>query len=116
MLPPRSRSSISSAIFFAAPAFAPSIATPDRASGAACKPSWLWRRFVGRSVDRPTKRCHNSRVAVDLDSVDLKILTLLSKDGRLPAAQLGEQVGLSRPAVAERIEKLERNGVIRGTT
>ncbi|HKO00460.1 MAG TPA: Lrp/AsnC family transcriptional regulator, partial [Thermoanaerobaculia bacterium] len=41
---------------------------------------------------------------------------LLSKDGRLPAAQLGEQVGLSRPAVAERIEKLERNGVIRGTT
>ena len=55
-------------------------------------------------------------MAVDLDPLDLKILTLLSKDGRLPAAQLGEQVGLSRPAVAERIEKLERNGVIRGTT
>ena len=55
-------------------------------------------------------------MAVDLDPVDLKILTLLSKDGRLPAAQLGQQVGLSRPAVAERIEKLERNGVIRGTT
>ena len=55
-------------------------------------------------------------MAVDLDPVDLKILTLLSKDGRLPAAQLGEQVGLSRPAVADRIEKLERNGVIRGTT
>jgi Lrp/AsnC family leucine-responsive transcriptional regulator len=55
-------------------------------------------------------------VAVDLDPVDLKILTLLSRDGRLPAAQLGERVGLSRPAVAERIEKLERSGVIRGTT
>jgi Lrp/AsnC family leucine-responsive transcriptional regulator len=55
-------------------------------------------------------------VAVDLDSVDLKILTLLSKDGRLPAAQLADRVGLSRPAVSERIEKLERNGVILGTT
>ena len=51
-------------------------------------------------------------MAVDLDPVDLKILTLLSKDGRLPAAQLADHVGLSRPAVSERIEngvKLERN-------
>src|SRR6185369_12653294 len=55
-------------------------------------------------------------MGVDLDDLDLKILTLLLRDGRAPAAQIAEQVGLSRPAVADRIEKLERQGVIRGTT
>jgi Lrp/AsnC family leucine-responsive transcriptional regulator len=55
-------------------------------------------------------------MAVDLDRLDLQILTLLGKDGRSPAAQIAECVGLSRPAVADRIEKLERSGVIRGTT
>ena len=55
-------------------------------------------------------------MAVDLDALDLRIVELLLRDGRTPAAQIAEQVGLSRPAVAERIEKLERQGVIRGTT
>src|SRR5437867_7060019 len=55
-------------------------------------------------------------MAVDLDDLDLRILTLLLRDGRAPASQLAEQVGLSRPAVADRIEKLEKQGVIRGTT
>ncbi len=41
---------------------------------------------------------------------------MLAEDGRAPAAQIAERVGLSRPAVADRIEKLERSGVIRGTT
>lgn len=53
---------------------------------------------------------------VALDDLDRKILDLLLRDGRAPASQLADQVGLSRPAVAERIEKLERAGVIRGTT
>ena len=55
-------------------------------------------------------------MAVALDDLDQKILDLLLRDGRTPASQLADQVGLSRPAVAERIEKLERAGVIRGTT
>ncbi|MEA2572437.1 MAG: Lrp/AsnC family transcriptional regulator, leucine-responsive regulatory protein [Acidobacteriota bacterium] len=55
-------------------------------------------------------------MAVELDDFDLNILGLLLRDGRTPASQLADRVGLSRPAVAERIEKLERNGVIRGTT
>jgi Lrp/AsnC family leucine-responsive transcriptional regulator len=55
-------------------------------------------------------------MAVDLDDLDHRILTLLLRDGRTPASQLAEQIGLSRPAVADRIEKLERQGVIRGTT
>lgn len=51
-----------------------------------------------------------------LDPLDRRIVDILLRDGRTPAAQIAEEVGLSRPAVAERIEKLERNGVIRGTT
>lgn len=55
-------------------------------------------------------------MTVALDDLDQKILDLLLRDGRAPASQLADQVGLSRPAVAERIEKLERAGVVRGTT
>jgi Lrp/AsnC family leucine-responsive transcriptional regulator len=55
-------------------------------------------------------------VAVELDPVDLQILTMLLSDGRASATEIADQVGLSRPAVADRIEKLERNGVIRGHT
>lgn len=55
-------------------------------------------------------------MAVELDDLDRKIVDLLLKDGRTPAAQIAEQIGLSRPAVADRLEKLERQGVIRGTT
>ena len=55
-------------------------------------------------------------MAVDLDDLDLRIVALLLKDARTPAAQIAEQIGLSRPAVADRLDKLERQGVIRGTT
>ena len=55
-------------------------------------------------------------MAFDLDALDLRIVDRLLRDGRAPAAQIAEEIGLSRPAVADRIEKLERNGVIRGTT
>ncbi len=51
-----------------------------------------------------------------LDPLDRKIVEILLRDGRTPAAQIAEEVGLSRPAVSDRIEKLERSGVIRGTT
>ena len=55
-------------------------------------------------------------MAVELDDLDVRIVNALLRDGRAPAAQIAEQIGLSRPAVADRIEKLERQGVIRGTT
>ena len=55
-------------------------------------------------------------MAVELDELDLRIVALLLKDGRTPAAQIAEQIGLSRPAVADRLDKLERQRVIRGTT
>jgi Lrp/AsnC family leucine-responsive transcriptional regulator len=55
-------------------------------------------------------------MAVELDELDLRIVDLLLRDGRTPTAQIAEQIGLSRPAVADRLDKLERAGVIRGTT
>ncbi len=55
-------------------------------------------------------------MAVELDSLDSRILSVLLRDGRTPAAQIADEVGLSRPAVADRISRLEKQGVIRGTT
>ena len=55
-------------------------------------------------------------MAVELDELDHRIIALLINDGRTPAAQIAEQIGLSRTAVADRLDKLERHGVIRGTT
>jgi Lrp/AsnC family leucine-responsive transcriptional regulator len=56
------------------------------------------------------------RSADELDAIDREILRILAGDGRAAAARLAEQIGISRPAISERMEKLERNGVIRGTT
>jgi Lrp/AsnC family leucine-responsive transcriptional regulator len=55
-------------------------------------------------------------MAVELDDLDRGILGLLLRDARTPVSQISDQIGLSRPAVAERMEKLERAGILRGTT
>jgi len=49
---------------------------------------------------------------MDLDAIDLHILTILQDDCKQPLAKVGEQVGLSAPSVIERIKKLEESGVI----
>jgi Lrp/AsnC family leucine-responsive transcriptional regulator len=55
-------------------------------------------------------------MAVELDELDHRIIALLIGDGRTPTAQIAEHIGLSRTAVSDRLDKLERQGVIRGTT
>lgn len=52
------------------------------------------------------------RLSTDLDAIDLHILDILQSNGRTPMGQLAELVGLSAPAVTERIRKLEDRGVI----
>jgi Lrp/AsnC family leucine-responsive transcriptional regulator len=49
-----------------------------------------------------------------LDPVNLRLLAELQSDARLSQAELGRRVGLSAPAVAERLARLEREGVIAG--
>ena len=51
-----------------------------------------------------------------LDETDLQILRLLSEDGRRPYSEIGDSVGLSGPAVSDRVSRLRDLGVIRGFT
>ncbi len=48
-----------------------------------------------------------------LDDVDRQILRALEDDGRLTFEELGRSVGLSRPAVHERVKRLVARGVVR---
>jgi Lrp/AsnC family leucine-responsive transcriptional regulator len=48
------------------------------------------------------------------DETDRRILGELTTDGRVSFAELGRRVNLSPPAVAERVQRLERRGVITG--
>ena len=49
-----------------------------------------------------------------LDATNVRLLEALGADPRLSAAELGRRVGMSAPAVRERIARLEAAGVIRG--
>jgi Lrp/AsnC family leucine-responsive transcriptional regulator len=49
-----------------------------------------------------------------IDQTDRKIIGELISDGRVALAELGRRVNLSSPAVAERVQRLERAGVITG--
>jgi Lrp/AsnC family leucine-responsive transcriptional regulator len=49
-----------------------------------------------------------------MDQIDYKLLSILQEDARTIQSELATQVGLSQPAVAERIHRLEERGVIRG--
>jgi Lrp/AsnC family leucine-responsive transcriptional regulator len=50
----------------------------------------------------------------EMDEFDLRILTTLSRDSRASLTQMSDEVGLSRFAVKDRIQKLFDNGVILG--
>lgn len=52
----------------------------------------------------------------DLDPVDLSLLGMLAADPRISRRQLAREMHMSPPAIGERIDRLERAGVIRGYT
>jgi Lrp/AsnC family leucine-responsive transcriptional regulator len=74
----------------------------------------------------PVDRSGNGRATIDpasvgqdrradgLDATNRRLLAELQGDARLSLAELGRRVGLSSPAVADRISRLERDGVIAG--
>ena len=49
-----------------------------------------------------------------LDPTSTRILQLLSADGRASYQAIADEIGLSRPAVMERVKRLEEAGFIRG--
>lgn len=51
-----------------------------------------------------------------LDKMDREILKLLTDNGRASWSDMAEKIGLSKPATAERVRRLEENGVIEGFT
>ncbi len=50
----------------------------------------------------------------DLDRTDRRILAVLQEDGRLPAVELAERIGLSPTSTGERLRRLQKEGVIAG--
>src|SRR4051794_18755015 len=51
-----------------------------------------------------------------LDDIDQQIIALLREDARRPFQDIGGHVALSAPAVKRRVDRLRREGVIRGFT
>jgi Lrp/AsnC family leucine-responsive transcriptional regulator len=59
-------------------------------------------------ADDDALRIHN------LDKIDIRILRVLQKDGRISNLKLAEEVHLSPTAVLERVKRLTRDGFILG--
>lgn len=55
----------------------------------------------------------NSSLGV-VDSINVRLLTELHADPRLSMSELARRVGMSAPAVTERVQRLQRAGVITG--
>ena len=51
---------------------------------------------------------------MDLDKKDRLILQALQQDARQSLSALGKRIGLSQPAISERVRRLEEAGVIDG--
>ncbi|MBM6618904.1 Lrp/AsnC family transcriptional regulator [Bacillus suaedaesalsae] len=49
-----------------------------------------------------------------MDEIDRHIIEVLQEDGRISMTDLGKRIGLSVPAVKERVNKLEDKEIIKG--
>lgn len=65
----------------------------------------------------PKESKGNGQIAFDsqiVDEVNVRLLTELHGNPRLSMAELARRVGMSAPAVTERVQRMERLGVITG--
>ena len=51
---------------------------------------------------------------MSIDRINWEILKCLQKNARMPNTQIGREVGISSPAVSDRIKKMEDSGIIDG--
>jgi Lrp/AsnC family leucine-responsive transcriptional regulator len=58
----------------------------------------------------------NAASGHEVDDFDRKLLGVLVEDATISYAELGQRVGLSAPAVHERVKRLRRSGAIRRTS
>jgi Lrp/AsnC family leucine-responsive transcriptional regulator len=64
----------------------------------------------------PTKSRQNAPISYSdlLDAVNVQLLDELHDDPRMSMSELARRVGMSAPAVTERVQRLESAGVIKG--
>ena len=53
---------------------------------------------------------------LEIDNIDLKILSLLSEDAKIPYTEIAKKVYVSGGTVHVRMRKMEEMGIVRGTT
>lgn len=68
----------------------------------------------GRMPDNSRLNSLMAEIMTELDRTDRKLLAILQEDGRLPAVELADRVGLSATATGERLRRLIKEGVISG--
>lgn len=61
-----------------------------------------------------TRQNGKSAEHLEIDALNAQLLYELQRDARVSIAELGRRVGLSSPATAERVQRLEDASVIRG--
>ena len=49
-----------------------------------------------------------------MDAINFRILEALQEDARMPFTRIGQDLGMSSPAISDRVKKMEDLGVIRG--
>jgi Lrp/AsnC family leucine-responsive transcriptional regulator len=49
-----------------------------------------------------------------MDEMDIKILELLENNGRMSHEEISKRLNISRPAIHQRVSKLEQSGIIKG--
>ncbi|MGH3499111.1 MAG: Lrp/AsnC family transcriptional regulator [Nocardioidaceae bacterium] len=68
----------------------------------------------GRPLDSISRYTATPTEPASVDQLDLRLLHLLSKDARTSRRRLAAELGMSAPAIGDRIARLERLGVITG--
>jgi Lrp/AsnC family leucine-responsive transcriptional regulator len=56
----------------------------------------------------------NTKILVDLDEFDRKIIAILGRDGRMTYTELAQHVGLSKTPCQQRVKRLVDSGLITG--
>jgi Lrp/AsnC family leucine-responsive transcriptional regulator len=71
---------------------------------------------LNAEIPNKKRRIALAAEVVEMHPVDRQIVEILQEQGRISNVQLAERVGLSPPAVLERVRKLEEKNVITGYT
>ena len=69
---------------------------------------------ISAPLAKLTDVANPSTPKIEVDDLDLALLAALASDARQSRRALARQVEMSAPAVADRLARLERSGVIRG--